>query len=711
MGGGHLLRSLPLMEGSLMKPRSRLTLIVALVSGVLVSQAWLLAQASRTAEAQLKAAQNTEEVKGDLKAAIEQYKKLAQGTDRAVAAKALVRMAASYEKLGLDDARSAYERVVREFADETSSAAAARTRLAAMQTASVAGQTTRLIWSDRRLSTGEPGPISADGRYLTFLDRIQPPPSALGLAIVDLKSGKTKTFSLDKGEWIEGSAMSPDGRQVAYVLVTRDGQQYELHVRQVNGGEAAKGRRVYVNPGGHNMYLYGWSPDGKKILVSRGGPEDQTPGLTVVSIADGGIRVLPRGSYARIPFSPDSRLVAFWRSNTGIATDGLFVATMDGKETRIDVGPGQNRWPVWSRDSSHILFENNRTGTWSLWMAPVAGGTPSGPARLVKENLGPYRPLGFTREGAFYYLGGRGTTTVYTAELDARLNATTAPAMVTNQYINSNRAGVWSPDGQNLAYISVTERGVFIRVRTVHTNEDREVPSRIPISGPVRWFPDGQSMLVASRDARVLDGQLGYYRVNVASGDAQLLHQTASRDVMSTRPDLSPDGKTIFYLESPGQPVRFDIDSRRETRLTPVGSPAQNEFRQPLSLAVSPDGAQVAYVGPASLVVAPAVGGEPREVVRLPGNSNARERAEGLGLAWSPDQRYLFFVRPGKEFTGIWRVPVAGGEPENIGVSMGRIRALRVHPDGRRIAFDSVVDALSEVWALENFLPKAGSER
>jgi hypothetical protein len=35
---------------------------------------------------------------------------------------------------------------------------------------------------------------------------------------------------------------------------------------------------------------------------------------------------------------------------------------------------------------------------------------------------------------------------------------------------------------------------------------------------------------------------------------------------MSTRPDLSRDGKTTFYLETPLQPVRFDIDSRRETR-------------------------------------------------------------------------------------------------------------------------------------------------
>jgi Tol biopolymer transport system component len=340
-------------------------------------------------------------------------------------------------------------------------------------------------------------------------------------------------------------------------------------------------------------------------------------------------------------------------------------------------------------------------------MVPVAGGTPTGPARLVKENVEFY-PLGFTRSGALYYLGGSRMQNVYTAELDARLEVAAAPSMATDRYVNSNFAGVWSQDGENLAYQSVTPRGVFIRVRSVKTGEDREVPSRIPIGGQPRWFPEGQSLLVASRDALVLNGELGYYRVSIASGDAQLLHHTASRDVVSTRPDLSPDGKTIFYLESPGQPVKFDIDSRRETRLPPVGNPEGS--RQPLTLAVSPDGAQVAYLGHASLVVAPAAGGEPREVVRFPGKAMAGERAGGLGLAWSPDQRYLF-VAPNSEFAGIWRVPLAGGEAENIGVSMGRIRALRVHPDGRRIAFDSVVDPLSEVWVLENFLPKPGPKR
>ena len=77
------------------------------------------AQSPRSAEVQMKAAQQKAEVEGDLKGAIEAYKKVvaAAGSNRALAAEALVRMADCYEKLGDAEARNVYERIVRDYAD------------------------------------------------------------------------------------------------------------------------------------------------------------------------------------------------------------------------------------------------------------------------------------------------------------------------------------------------------------------------------------------------------------------------------------------------------------------------------------------------------------------------------------------------------------------------------------------------------------------
>ena len=76
---------------------------------------------------------------------------------------------------------------------------------------------------------------------------------------------------------------------------------------------------------------------------------------------------------------------------------------------------------------------------------------------------------------------GSGATNVYTAELDAKLNAAKGPSISTDVSINSNRSGAWSPDGEFLAYSSETTRGVVIRIRSLKTGEDREVPTQVAI--------------------------------------------------------------------------------------------------------------------------------------------------------------------------------------------------------------------------------------
>ena len=89
------------------------------------------------AEIFLQAAIKTETVDGDLRSAIEQYKKIVAlpGAGRATVAAALLRMGQCYEKLGneeLREARRAYEQVVREYGDQAATAAEARSKLAAL---------------------------------------------------------------------------------------------------------------------------------------------------------------------------------------------------------------------------------------------------------------------------------------------------------------------------------------------------------------------------------------------------------------------------------------------------------------------------------------------------------------------------------------------------------------------------------------------------
>ena len=76
---------------------------------------------------QLRAAIETEEVDGDLGAAMAQYQQIieAYGNNRAVVARALLRLGGCHEKLGQEEAARIYRQLVNEYADQAEEVAAA----------------------------------------------------------------------------------------------------------------------------------------------------------------------------------------------------------------------------------------------------------------------------------------------------------------------------------------------------------------------------------------------------------------------------------------------------------------------------------------------------------------------------------------------------------------------------------------------------------
>ena len=101
--------------------------------------------------------------------------------------------------------------------------------------------------------------------------------------------------------------------------------------------------------------------------------------------------------------------------------------------------------------------------------------------------------------------------------------------------------------------------------------------------------------------------------------------------------------------------------------------------------------------------VMPARGGETQELVRA-------DEEESIGpVAWTPEGEGILFTkqiidREGST-TEFWQVPARGGEPLQLGFHIdGQVLDLRVHPDGRRIAFGGG-QGDQEIWLLGNFLP------
>src|SRR5262249_7311187 len=158
----------------------------------------------------------------------------------------------------------------------------------------------------------------------------------------------------------------------------------------------------------------------------------------------------------------------------------VYVLAVDGKtESKVADSPAIDWSPTWSPDGSQILFLSDRTGSVSLWSAPVQAGKKTADAVLIKSDIGPVRLTGVTRDGTLYYnTGVMGRRNAYVADLDAQGKAVKPPTIATGQFINSNRGAAWSPDGKYLAYLVFRVPGAnmpgsaALVIRTLQTGEE-----------------------------------------------------------------------------------------------------------------------------------------------------------------------------------------------------------------------------------------------
>src|SRR5688572_5803924 len=104
---------------------SSFVMLLVLLAGAAVAHAQSSAQLYEEAL-------RKERTDGDLPAAITLYQRVAAGTDRELAARALIRVGALFERSGRENALRAYQRVLAEFPDQQESARVARARLAAL---------------------------------------------------------------------------------------------------------------------------------------------------------------------------------------------------------------------------------------------------------------------------------------------------------------------------------------------------------------------------------------------------------------------------------------------------------------------------------------------------------------------------------------------------------------------------------------------------
>ena len=695
-----------------MKKRKKRTTrtVPALLAAILLLAAGLAAQTTDSAEALLRTAMDTADVDGDLSAAITQYQTIVKSfaTDRAVVASALLGMGQAYEKLGAPEARATYERVLRDYADQADPVAAARTRLAVLQSGTPQPDSalyTEVLWGEEtRCVPTFQGDVSPDGRLMTYIDWC----SGGNLAIRDLATGESRqlTHTADMGSGENGghyagfSRFSPDGEQVLYGWARSSpvGETGELRLVPVHGDQTDS-RTVWSPADGSFAGWLDWFPSGDRVATVVGGPSSSRS-IVVVSMVEGVADQVQQvrsidwaGRAASVRVSPDGRYLAYSRAvSREVQEKDIFLVAVDGSsESGVVQHPADDQLFAWSPDGRYLLFGSDRSGQPGLWAQRIQGAEAVGEPRLLVDIKADGGSVGITRDGTLYYAVDVSRERLKLAEIDIATGTLLRPPVdVTDRFVGANSLGRFSPDGETLAYIS--QRQTLV-IRSLQTGEERNVPHALQrVGSRMSWRPDGESLQVQGSDGR----DYGMFDVDVSTGQTRLLDGPGGI--------LTPDGMLLLHRDN--RKNRESLYAYRVADGSVHALPGVFRRRErgtsPGRFSLSPDGQWIANNTEFELRLHPVSGGD-GEVLST---TDARHPF-GRWTTWTPDGTALLVHRKepeaGEFQWRLWVVPVDGSDPvaSELVYEPASGRPLAIHPDGQRIVYEAG-GHFAQMWALHN---------
>jgi len=232
--------------------------------------------------------------------------------------------------------------------------------LAAMAQAAPLGIAEPITYSQNYDAT-----LSPDGKRMIFIKLLEGH-EQLFMADADGRNEHQVTRdATDK----EDPAWSPDGRQVAYILI---GPKNSMHVMNIDGS----GDRV-LSPANQSPIHPEWTADGRSILYCTDDdlhpPQKNAAEIYRIDVATHRIETVISGGVNTYPVpSPDGTRIAFRKMLD--TNSEVFVANSDGSGIRnLTNNPTFEGWPAWSPDGKRIAFAGNRNGVYQVFVMNADG--------------------------------------------------------------------------------------------------------------------------------------------------------------------------------------------------------------------------------------------------------------------------------------------------------------------------------------------------
>jgi eukaryotic-like serine/threonine-protein kinase len=467
------------------------------------------------------------------------------------------------------------------------------------QDSGVVGSTARRRLSRRAIlaGTGLIALAAAAGIGALAATWLRPAPQAMVFRVLPM----TSFVGLE-----EFSSISPDGKMLAFTA--EQGKRNQIVVRFLTGTSSSP---LPVTTDDADHQLPRWSPDGSALLYfSPAGPgEIQGAIYRIPTLGGPPQRVI--GSIGGGDVGPNGRVACFRLENDHIQ---LVTSTLEGSEIQLvaELPTRYHAYPRWSPDNQWIAFQAGDGFRWDVYVVPARGGQP--PIPLTNDNR-IIRGLSWLPDSTgIVYASARGSTFPYLAPLalwEVRWSGRQPPSRIpTPHQLTSAGASYEQPDVHAGELVSVT---------------------RMQMSFDIWKYP--------------FDGTPA---ANVQRGE-QVTRQTGQ----VATPTAAPAGDEIAYLSDNGGHANVWITSPKEPgrQITPEEDP-EVSVGAPVW---SPDGKWIAIVSSkGNIGFAFGVW-----LVKPDGSELHQLVPKGLGVAWSEDGQWLYYVETAS--TPIKKISVAGG--------------------------------------------------